>query len=193
MAGSSRYTVILDACVLYPALLRDVLISLGHAGLFHARWSSHILCELAKNLQADKKISADKLDSLFALMHTAIPDSLVTGYDGIINSIELAAQSDRHVIAAAVVGHADAIVTFNLRDFPPEAAEQYGIEVQHPDDFVLNQIALNEIATINAMKQIRSRLKNPPYTAEQLIQRLEANQLLLTAAHLRDTGAIDLI
>ena len=71
-------------------------------------------------------------------MNASVPDCLVTNYEKLANSIELPDPGDRHVVAAAIVGHADAIVTFNIKDFPQAVLQPYGIEVQHPDEFLMN-------------------------------------------------------
>jgi hypothetical protein len=97
---------------------------------------------------------------------------------------------DRHVLAAAIAGHADAIVTFNLRDFPADALVTHGIEAQHPDDFVLNQFELSPINALAAIKAMRARLRNPPRTAEELISILESRQLPQSAAWLRQAAAL---
>jgi len=78
-------------------------------------------------------------------MNASVPDCLVTNYKKLANSIELPDPDDRHVLAAAIVGHADAIVTFNTKDFPQAVLQPYGIEVQHPDEFVMNQLQLQKI------------------------------------------------
>ena len=125
MAGSARYTVILDACVLYPAPLRDVLLSLASEGLFHARWSERIQDEWGRNLLRQRPdLEQEDLQRTCALMSNAIPDCLVTGwepFEQIITGL------DRHVLAAALRGHADAIVTFNLKDFPSDAHDSIAV------------------------------------------------------------------
>lgn len=138
MAGSSRYTVILDANVLYPQLLRDTLLSLAGENLYHARWSATINDELVRNLVKNKPEITDSLPALVKLMCDSVPDSLVTNYENLAGNIELPDLNDRHVVAAAIAGHADAIVTFNLKDFPLAVLQPYGVEVQHPDEFIAN-------------------------------------------------------
>lgn len=113
MAGSARYTVILDACVLYPAPLRDVLLSL-----------------------------------------------------------------------------ASAIVTFNLRDFPAEVMDAVQVEIQHPDDFLLNQLDLAPFPALKAIKAMRARLRRPPIDAAELVTMLERLQLPLSAARLREVSEL---
>ncbi len=186
MAGSARYTAVLDACVLYPAPLRDVLLSLGRAGLYHARWTHQIHDEWMRNLQAQRPdITEDKLRRTRELMDTAIPDCLIENYEVLIEKIQLPDPDDRHVVAAAIIGHADAIVTFNLKDFPVSALSAYNIEAQHPDDFIVNQLELHELAALTAIKEMRARLNNPPKSATELIATFEGNQLIQTAAWLR--------
>ena len=191
MAGSARYTALLDSNVLYPAPIRDLLMSLACAGLYHARWTSKIHEEWTRNLLANRSDLGDKLPRIVALMNGAVPDCLVENYDWLIDAIDLPDANDRHVLAAAIVGHADAIVTFNSKHFPDEIASRYCIEVQHPDDFVMNQLELREIDAITAIKALRARLRNPARSAEQLIGTYEHCGLPLTASQLRT--AIELL
>ena len=72
-------------------------------------------------------------------MNASVPDCLVTNYEKLSTTIELPDPDDHHVVAAAIVGHADAIVTFNTKDFPIAVLQPYGIEVQHPDEFLMSQ------------------------------------------------------
>jgi predicted nucleic acid-binding protein len=143
VAGSSRYTAVLDANVLYPTLVRDVLMSLAVEGLYHAKWSTLIHEEWVRNLSADRPDIADRLPAVAALMNSTIPDSLVTGFESLIPSLSLPDPQNRHVLAVAIAGHADAIVTFNLDDFPQERLDPFNSEVQHPDRFVNNQLNLH--------------------------------------------------
>ena len=186
MAGSSRYTAILDANVLYPQLLRDTLLSLAVERLYHARWSVTIHDEWTRNLAKDRPDLAAKLPAVIALMNASVPDCLVTNYEQLANNIELPDADDRHVVAAAIAGHADAIVTFNTKDFPEAVLQPYGIEVQHPDEFVMNQLQLQKIPALSAIKKMRSRWTNPVRPAKELIAAFEKRGLPLSADLLRE-------
>ena len=135
MAGSARYTAILDANVLYPATLRDLLLSLARDGLYHARWSERIQDEWVRSLLARRPdLEAAALRRTCELMAQAVPDSVVQGWQSIEPGLTgLPDADDRHVLAAAICGHAD--VTFNLSDFPVEGLAPFGVEAKHPDDF----------------------------------------------------------
>ena len=191
MAGSSRFTAVLDANVLYPQLLRDTLLSLAVAGLYHARWSATIHDEWTRNLAKDRPEIAARLPAVVERMNASVPDCLVMNYEKLANSIELPDPDDRHVVAAAIVGHADAVVTFNTRDFPEAVLRPYGIEVQHPDEFVMNQLQLHKIPALSAIKKMRMRWANPARSAQDLITAFELRGLPLTADLLRE--AITLI
>jgi len=148
MAGSATYTAVLDACVLYSAPLRDVLLSLASAGLFHARWTPDIQDEWTRNLLVKRPdLNLVQLQFTQERMIAAIPDCMVTHYQPLIAGLSLPDPDDRHVLAAAIAGHADAIVTVNLKDFPPAILATYSLEAQHPDDFVMNQLELREQPT----------------------------------------------
>jgi hypothetical protein len=97
---------------------------------------------------------------------------------------------DRHVLAAAIAGHADCIVTANLRDFPAEIVGSYGIEVIHPDRFIINQWDLDHIATMTAFKAMRARLRNPTATPEAFAKALERNSLPATAQRIREAAEL---
>jgi predicted nucleic acid-binding protein len=191
MAGAARYTAVLDACVLYPAPVRDLLLSLARAGLYQARWTEEIQDEWIRNLLANRSdLTAERLDKTKRSMNENIPDCLITNHRRLVDSIELPDAGDRHVVAAAIAGHADAIVTFNLRHFPQEALQHYDLEAQHPDDFIMNQFELHHITALSAVAAMRARLRKPPQTAEQLIATLEKLQLLMTAKYLRKAATL---
>lgn len=134
MAG---LTVLYDACVLYPAPLRDLLIRSARTGLFHAKWTQDIHKEWVSNLLAKRPdLKREQLDRTCQLMNDHVPDSLVSGYEALIPALELPDPKDRHVLAAAIRSGTDVIVTFNLKDFPPERLYPYRIEAQHPDEFL---------------------------------------------------------
>ncbi len=147
MAGSARYTAVLDANVLYPALVRNLPLSLAQADLYSAKWTIDIRREWTRSLLRDKPLMKVQLEATADAMERAIPDCLVTSYEHLIEGLTLPDANDRHVLAAAITGHADAIVTFNIKDFPSATLDSFGIEVQTPDEFVLNQIMLKDKVT----------------------------------------------
>jgi len=194
MAGSARYTAILDACVLYPAPLRDLLLSLAAEGLYHARWTPKIQSEWIDNLLKNRSdLSRERLERTSTLMAKSVQDSQVENYESIIESLTLPDPNDRHVLAAAIVGHADSIVTFNLKDFPNEVLKQFDIEAQHPDDFIANQFELHQLSAVSAVKKMRERLRNPPKTQEDLIETFKALALPTTASLLSEKQIRSLI
>lgn len=186
MAGSSRYTAVLDANVLYPALLRDVLLSLAHADLYSAKWTVHIRDEWTRSLLKDRPDQGEKIEAAAMAMEAAVPDCMVTGYEHLIEGLRLPDPDDRHVLAAAIAGHADAIITWNEKDFPAHVLDPFGIELQTPDEFVLNQILLRRNVALAALKGMRERWRRPQHTAQALVDLLEQRGLPQTAAHLRD-------
>lgn len=169
----SNFTALFDACVLYPAPLRDLLLRLAATDLFRARWTDRIHDEWIENLLENRKdLTADRLKRTRTLMNDSVPNCLVTGYEGLIDTLELPDPDDRHVLAAAIRCQAGVIVTFNLKDFPQEALDPYGLEAQHPDQFVLHLIDLNRSAVAGAAKAHRGALKNPPLTPEEFLEKL---------------------
>jgi predicted nucleic acid-binding protein len=155
---------LLDANIFYSAILRDIFIRLGQADLYQARWSDDIHGEWMKNLHHKRPdISTEKLDTLRQLIDNAIPDCKVSNYEHLINLIDLPDAKDRHILAAAIIGRCDVIITFNLKDFPKEELALYGVEAQHPDNFLSNLLSLYKGAFCNVIKMTRLNLKQPPY------------------------------
>ena len=191
MAISGRYTAVLDACVLFSRLQRDVLLSLAHADLYTARWTQDIEREWASSLVEKYPDAADKIPRLVEHMREAIPDCLIVDYAPLITSIQLPDESDRHVLAAAIRGNADAIVSLNTKDFPAAVLATFDIDIQTPDQFVLNQIMLNPPKALTAIKKMRERWERPSMLAADMVDLFEKRQLPQTAAHLRDV--LDLI
>lgn len=147
--------------------------------------------EWTRNLKAKRPdLSSQLLEKTVRVMNESFPDSLVTDYEQLIPVIDLHDIDDRHVVAAAIAGHADCIVTFNLKDFPAEALNLYNLEAQHPDDFIMNQFELHEISALSAVAAMRARLRKPPKTAEDLIHTYEKLCLPMTANFLRQASTL---
>jgi predicted nucleic acid-binding protein len=186
------FVAIYDACVLFPNALRDFLVRLGMTGLFRARWTAEILDETFRNV-AEKypDLSAERLARTRALMTQAVPDCMVTNYEELTGGLVLPDPDDRHVLAAAIRSGAQVIVTFNLRDFPPAALARYGVEAQHPDDFVFNLIGIDGPRVAHTVEEQAAALKNPPVTADGLLDRLQDLGLAQSVAALRPYLVLD--
>lgn len=175
-----------DACVLYPAPLRDFLMQLALTDLFRAKWTDRIHEEWIRNLLINRPdLKRAQLEKIRQLMNSATRDCLVEGYDFLIKSVALPDEDDRHVLAAAIHSKANIIVTFNLKDFPSEVLRQNNIEAMHPDEFIIRLINLNSLAICQAAKQHRARLRNPPRSVEEYLLTLRNHGLVKTVDHLR--------
>jgi predicted nucleic acid-binding protein len=184
------FTALFDACVLYPPSVRDVLMSLASTDLFRARWTARIHSEWMEAVAEKKAIPVERLQRTKQLMEGALPDAEVTGYEGLIDCLELPDLNDRHVLAAAIVGRADVIVTLNLKDFPRSALAPYGIQPQHPDQFISHVLTLDPTTALLAMREMRGRLKNPPFTTEQFLELLGRQGLARTVTILQSQSGL---
>lgn len=187
----SNFTAVYDACVLYPAPLRDFLMWLGLSGRFRARWSPQIHEEWKSSLLRDRQdLTVEQLNRTSDLMDKAIPDALVTGHETLVESLRLPDPGDRHVLAAAIRCGASVIVTFNEKDFPSEALEPFGIEAQHPDLFIDNLFDLDQAAVVTAAQRQRAQLKHPPMTVDAYLDVLLKQGLAQTTQALSSYRAI---
>jgi predicted nucleic acid-binding protein len=179
------FVVVYDACVLYPAAVRDLLIRLAASGLFQARWTDRILDECFRSIVKSRPDLAGKLDRTRALMEAAIPAAMVSGYEPLVPTLTLPDEDDRHVLATAIRCNAQVIVTTNLRDFPVEALAPWEVEAQHPDTFVLHLLSLEPGAVVRAVMAQSAGLKAPAMTVRELLSTLEARGLVLAVGELR--------
>jgi PIN domain len=179
-------TAIIDACVLYSAPVRDLVVRLAQAGLLQARWTDEIHDEWIRNvLKNNPHVVRARLDRTRSLMDAAVRDCLVTDYADLIDSLTLPDADDRHVLAAALRAGAQEILTFNLSDFPPDTLAPHGIEARHPDHLFAELLDADADGFCAAVNLQRQGLKNPPLSVEALPVKLEAAGLPRTAAGLR--------
>lgn len=187
----ASFTALLDACVLYPAPLRDFLLHLALTGLFRARWSDAIHEEWIRNLLINRPdLNRGQLERTRLLMNRAVPDCLVTGYEQIIPALQLPDPDDRHVLAAAICAGAEVIVTFNEKDFPSEALSPFGLRTEHPDEFIGHLFSIDFGAVCEAAKRQRTMLKNPPRSVDEFLETIESQGLPQTAAQLRGLAGL---
>ncbi len=184
---SSNFTVIYDACVLYPAPLRDLLMRLALTDLYRARWTDMIHDEWMHNVLTNRPdLKAEDLERTRSLMNAHVRDSLITGFEHLIPAVELPDAGDRHVVAAAIHGGASLIVTFNLRHFPAERLRPYNLAAQHPDDFIFDLLDLHAAQVCEAAANHRRSLKNPPKTTNEYLDTLLKQGLTQTVGQLRE-------
>ena len=187
----SRYTALLDANVLYPAPMRDLFLQLAVTDLFNAKWTEDIHREwIEALLRNETHRERAALERTRNLMNQATRDPLVTGYEPLISTLNLPDPDDRHVLAAAIVGRCHVLVTMNTKDFPEEKLASYGLEAQHPDEFLANHLSLAPGVFCAAVRKVRARLKNPPYAADTYLATLTRQGLVATAAELEAFAAV---
>lgn len=177
------FVVVYDANVLFPAGLRDLLLEMARAGEFRARYTHRILDEAFDAvLRQRPDLDTSALARTRELVENAVPDAIVENYDALINAIELPDADDQHVLAAAIRAGAQVIVTENRKHFPAEALEPLGIEAQSADTFVHSVASLYPQIVVRALQTIASRLSEPPRTPLEILEGLERNGLVQTAA-----------
>jgi predicted nucleic acid-binding protein len=183
---------LLDACVLYPAQLRDLLLSLAASDLFRPKWSNMIHEEWITNILANRPdLTRKQLERTRDVMNQRFLDALVQGFEPLIPALTLPDPNDRHVLAAAIHSRADVIVTANLKHFPQNTLRSHGIGVSHPDGFVDYLFDLDEDEALAAVAKMRGRLRAPSMTPSELIDSIKkaglptvATRLSFKAAHI---------
>ncbi len=149
----SPVIALLDANVLYPAPLRDYLLHLASLGVYEPVWTAAIQDEWIRNLvKARPDINRAALEATQRSMDKAFPGSNVMGYESLIENLSLPDPDDRHVLAAAIKGDAQIIVTANLKDFPSSVLLAYSIRAEHPDEFISGCIDRNRLSAKSVIK-----------------------------------------
>lgn len=167
------FAAVLDASVLYPLPLRDTLLRVAETELYDPYWSGRILDEVVRNLVADGRASEEQARRLTDAMAAAfdgaaIPQAAIDRLEGAMTNDP----KDRHVLAAAVVSDAEAVVTLNLKDFPLQACEPFAIEPLHPDVFLLDLYGLDGDEVYETLKRQAATLSRPAMTLDDLLDRL---------------------
>lgn len=166
------YAAVLDANVLHPIVTTEILLRLADRGLFRPVWSREILDEVQRSLERRGRDPA-KIERRIRVMETYFPDSMAEDVARFLPAVpEQVEHGDRHVVAAALAGKADAIVTNNLDDFPAGAVAALAIEIQSLDAFLLNQWSLDPAAVREVLAEIEQDLRQPPMTLVDVLDGL---------------------
>lgn len=186
MSKRANITAVLDANVLFPAPMRDYFLHLAGLKLYDPVWTVAIQEEWIRNLLKTRPdLNRVSLEAVRRRMDKEFPASNVQGYESIIDSLFLPDANDRHILAAAIKGQAQIIVTANLKDFPKKILTPYEIHAMHPDDFVLACIDRGKAKAIKALKNQVKYLQNPPLPIEKVLENLKRCGLVKSAETLR--------
>jgi predicted nucleic acid-binding protein len=136
--------VVLDACVLVSMPLCDTLLRLAEEpAMCRPLWSERILFEMGSAREKKLKHTAFQRERRLLAMRSAFPEACVNFPEHLANAVTCIPDlNDRHVVAAAIFGSADLIVTLNKKHFPANCIEQYGLVCETPDEFLMRQFQL---------------------------------------------------
>ena len=172
--------VLLDACVLYPTVMREVLLGCAARGLFEPKWSARILEEWAR---ATVKLGPEA--EVFARGEVAVvmnrfPGAMISVRPGLEQRLWLPDPDDVHVLAAAVAASADAILTLNAQDFPRGVLAEEGLLRVDPDNFLVglherDPAAVEAVVTTVAAEA--TRLSGEEWTPRRLMKKARLNRL----------------
>ncbi len=168
----SSIGVVLDACVLFPGVLRDTLLHAAKADLYRLCLTAEILEEARRNLVKRGHMTEEQGQHLVDQIKKNFKSAFVTRHTILIPSMPVN-EKDRHVLAAAVASNSEIIVTQNLKDFPPHLLEPLQIEALSPDDFLVHQFSLDQETVIDVLKAQVSTLTRPPLTMLEMLVKLE--------------------
>lgn len=183
MIHSVRFKAVLDTNVIFPVVIRDLLFWFAYYELYTPKWSENIFEEW-KTVMLRKGVDETEAQKRVQKANIAFPDALVKNYEGMISDLKLPDEDDRHVLAAAIRTNANVIVTNNLKDFPSEYLDSFGLKAKSADDFLTDIIDLNQEKAIEAFKEMVLNRKNPAMDEYQVLESLRKNGLKDTADYL---------
>ena len=183
MIHSAKFIAVLDTNVVYPIEIRDLLFWFAHFELFTPKWSKHIFDEW-RRIMKEKGINDNEISKRVSNAERAFPDAFVTNYDNLIEALALPDKNDRHVMAAAIKTNANVIVTNNLKDYPNDYLQSFGLTAKKPDDFLTDIIDLNHKIAMDAFQRMVMNRQSPNLDEFQVLDRLRNTGLSDTANYL---------
>jgi predicted nucleic acid-binding protein len=183
MIHSVRFTAVLDTNVIYPVIIRDLLFWFAYYDLYTPKWSHHIFDEW-KDVMQRKGVTLEESEKRTRNANLAFPDALVQHYESLIEHLELPDEKDKHVLAAAIKTNAHVIVSNNIKDFPEDVLDKYGLKIKSADDFLTDIIDLNPERAIEAFREMVLNKKSPELDEYEVLECLRKNKLKNTADYL---------
>ena len=172
--------VVLDACVLYPPILREILLGAASAGLYAPLWSERILEEWARATRKLGPAAEAQARTEVALTRAAFPRASLAPAPGIERRLQLPDDNDTHVLAVAIAGSADAILTYNAADFPRHVLAAEGLARRDPDGFLWELWSRHPDAMAQVLETVRAKaeaLAGQPQGLPALLRRVRLNRL----------------
>lgn len=172
--------VVLDACVVYPTVLREILLACAREGLFQPLWSERILEEWARASVKLGPLAEAQARADGARMRDEFPAAMVRARPEIERRLVLPDPADLHVLAVAIAGHADAILTFNAADFPRHVLAAEGLQRRDPDGFLWELWSFHPEAVAKAVAQVHATaqaMAGAPLALKSLLKRGKLNRL----------------
>ena len=173
--------VLLDACVLYPTVMREVLIGVAARGLFSPLWSARILEEWARAAARLGEGQEEIARGEIALLRANWPKAEVNFTPELEDDLHLPDPDDTHVLAAAIAGQADVLLTMNRKDFPTRTLSAHGIIRRDPDGLLRELFQENQTVVANVAEAVRLK-------AEQLSGEEQDMRRLMKKARLPRLG-----
>ena len=188
----ARFAAFLDACVMVPIAPCDTLLRIADSGAFCPLWSQRVVDEAVRALQRiHPDVAPSRFLSRFHSMDRAFEDALVEGWEPLEQGIVLPDPNDRHVVAAAIRGRADVIVTENTKDFPERTLQPLGLKALRHDQFLLDHFELSPSAVSRIVTDQAAAMNRPPVDTDLLLARLARSGARGFAAAVRDRLAAE--
>lgn len=172
--------VLLDTCVLYPTVMREMLLGAAGQGLYTPLWSPRILEEWARAARKLGDLGEIQARSEIALLKSAWPKAQIEPRQGDLARLWLPDENDIHVLAAAVAGSADLILTLNASDFPRNILAEEGLGRDDPDHFLLQLWQDNPdkiAATAQSVQAAAERIDDAPHDLRKLLKKARLPRL----------------
>ncbi len=172
--------VLIDANILYPTVMRQVVLGAAKAGLFTPLWSARILEEWAR---AARKLGAEgeaQARAEIALLRRDWPKAEVPVHAGLESRLWLPDPADVHVLSAAIAGSADILLTENAQDFPRHTLAEEGLERQAADQFLMRLYAGHPEEVAAAAEEVRQeaeRLSGEEWPIRALLRKARLPRL----------------
>ena len=177
---------VLDACVLYPFHLRNVLVQMAADRLVEARWTEQIHDEWIRNLTANvPTIPVERLQVTRQLMNNALSAAMVSDYQDHIPMVHLTDPDDRHVVAAGIAAGAGLVITWNLRDFPAPELKRHGLRKLSPDAFLSDLYDQAPDLVVGSLANARRNLSKTRVSAPDFVLILNNQKLTKLVARIR--------